>query len=209
MITKCLVYDPSKRITPEEALCHAWILEGLPANLQAQHLKIIQKEVSQKPSLIISDSSKRESREKVTIQDESKPNKEDHVSSSSRDNSAIRKKRDLQVKISGDTIDNEGAVMTISSVLVVNYNICHQEGPMISSATTKHNKPNTRNNSGMFIDSHNTNESIDNGAQKIHPMSTKNSNNINFISNIYYITPFGMQGSFMPSTLILPLLMCM
>lgn len=42
LIRKCLVFDPNERFNPDEALSHPWILEGLPPNLQAQHLKLIQ-----------------------------------------------------------------------------------------------------------------------------------------------------------------------
>mmetsp|Transcript_19509 Transcript_19509/g.21817 ORF Transcript_19509/g.21817 Transcript_19509/m.21817 type:complete len:99 (-) Transcript_19509:19-315(-) len=33
-IDACLHWDPDLRITPEEALRHDWVLEGLPENLQ-------------------------------------------------------------------------------------------------------------------------------------------------------------------------------
>ena len=32
LVSRCLEWDPEKRITPEGALRHQWILEGLPAN---------------------------------------------------------------------------------------------------------------------------------------------------------------------------------
>jgi len=37
----CLEFDPQKRFNPDQALAHEWIIEGLPAQLQAQHLKFI------------------------------------------------------------------------------------------------------------------------------------------------------------------------
>ena len=37
-----MIYDPKKRFSPNEALAHDWILCGLPANLQAQHMKLIE-----------------------------------------------------------------------------------------------------------------------------------------------------------------------
>ncbi len=36
------MFDPEKRVTPNQALGHTWILEGLPENLQQQHLKLIE-----------------------------------------------------------------------------------------------------------------------------------------------------------------------
>jgi len=38
-IEKCLQIDPEKRFTPKEALSHQWILDGLPENLQQEHLQ--------------------------------------------------------------------------------------------------------------------------------------------------------------------------
>lgn len=43
LIQKCLIYDPEKRCTPEEALSHDWILQDLPAELKAQHMKLLAK----------------------------------------------------------------------------------------------------------------------------------------------------------------------
>jgi len=37
-----LEYDPDIRYTPDMALAHEWILEGLPQNLQEHHLKLVQ-----------------------------------------------------------------------------------------------------------------------------------------------------------------------
>ena len=42
LIKACLVFDPKKRFTPNEALAHEWILDGLPPNLKAQHMKLIE-----------------------------------------------------------------------------------------------------------------------------------------------------------------------
>jgi dual specificity tyrosine-phosphorylation-regulated kinase 2/3/4 len=33
-VSKCLVWDPTKRIHPREALLHDWILEGLPLEIR-------------------------------------------------------------------------------------------------------------------------------------------------------------------------------
>ena len=38
-IRKCLTWDPSKRITPEEALIHPWIVEGLPTDIRKEHIQ--------------------------------------------------------------------------------------------------------------------------------------------------------------------------
>ena len=43
LIKKCLIFDPEKRCTPEEALSHDWILQDLPAELKAQHMKLLAK----------------------------------------------------------------------------------------------------------------------------------------------------------------------
>lgn len=48
LVQNCLVFDPKLRYTPDEALCHPWILEGLPENLQAQHLKLVRNETERK-----------------------------------------------------------------------------------------------------------------------------------------------------------------
>jgi len=32
-IGRCLEWDPRKRLTPEEGLCHEWITKGLPPNI--------------------------------------------------------------------------------------------------------------------------------------------------------------------------------
>lgn len=37
----CLEYDSQKRFTADQALSHEWIIEGLPPQLQVQHLKFI------------------------------------------------------------------------------------------------------------------------------------------------------------------------
>jgi serine/threonine protein kinase len=42
LIIKCLEYDPDKRLTPDEALVHDWILEGLPPSLHMKHLKLVE-----------------------------------------------------------------------------------------------------------------------------------------------------------------------
>jgi len=53
LVRCCLEFDPQKRFTPDQALAHEWIIEGLPPQIQVQHLKFIkdttqpdQKEVS-------------------------------------------------------------------------------------------------------------------------------------------------------------------
>jgi dual specificity tyrosine-phosphorylation-regulated kinase 2/3/4 len=37
LISRCLEWDPLKRITPDEGLNHEWILKGLPAGVLQQH----------------------------------------------------------------------------------------------------------------------------------------------------------------------------
>ena len=36
-ITKCLAWDPSRRINPLDALMHPWIIEGLPPQVLVHH----------------------------------------------------------------------------------------------------------------------------------------------------------------------------
>lgn len=38
LIKRCLEWDPSKRITPKEALLHEWIVNGLPPTIRDQHI---------------------------------------------------------------------------------------------------------------------------------------------------------------------------
>ena len=40
-ISKCLEWDPVKRITPIEALMHEWIIEGLPPQVLIHHKKML------------------------------------------------------------------------------------------------------------------------------------------------------------------------
>lgn len=40
-ISRCLEWDPEKRITPFEALMHDWIIEGLPPQLLVHHQKML------------------------------------------------------------------------------------------------------------------------------------------------------------------------
>ena len=37
MISRCLEWDPLKRLTPDEGLSHEWILKGLPPGVLDQH----------------------------------------------------------------------------------------------------------------------------------------------------------------------------
>ncbi|CAD8194978.1 unnamed protein product [Paramecium octaurelia] len=37
-VQKCLMWDPKQRMTPEEALTHPWIIDGLPQSIKKQHL---------------------------------------------------------------------------------------------------------------------------------------------------------------------------
>lgn len=37
LISKCLEWDPVKRMTPDEGLSHEWILKGLPPGVLDQH----------------------------------------------------------------------------------------------------------------------------------------------------------------------------
>ena len=36
-VSRCLEWDPEKRMKPTEALSHSWIVEGLPANIRSRH----------------------------------------------------------------------------------------------------------------------------------------------------------------------------
>ena len=36
-VTKCLEWDPEKRMTPDEALRHVWVLKGLPPQVLIHH----------------------------------------------------------------------------------------------------------------------------------------------------------------------------
>ena len=36
-VSKCLVWNPEKRMTPDEALRHVWILKGLPPQVLIHH----------------------------------------------------------------------------------------------------------------------------------------------------------------------------
>lgn len=36
-IEKCLEWDPNKRMTPDQAIRHPWILEGLPPKVLVHH----------------------------------------------------------------------------------------------------------------------------------------------------------------------------
>jgi dual specificity tyrosine-phosphorylation-regulated kinase 2/3/4 len=40
LLTKCLEWDPCKRITSAEALRHEWIIEGLPTNILVHHMNL-------------------------------------------------------------------------------------------------------------------------------------------------------------------------
>ncbi|CAD8066728.1 unnamed protein product [Paramecium sonneborni] len=46
-LTKCLVWNPKKRIKPIDALMHVFILEGLPSKIRHQHIQYIQNEYQQ------------------------------------------------------------------------------------------------------------------------------------------------------------------
>ena len=50
--------DPAERYTPEDALAHDWILQDLPSDLKAQHMKLIER-IEEKPQLSRSFSPKR------------------------------------------------------------------------------------------------------------------------------------------------------
>lgn len=39
-IEKCLDWDPRTRLTPDDAIKHAWILEGLPPKVLIHHQKL-------------------------------------------------------------------------------------------------------------------------------------------------------------------------
>jgi dual specificity tyrosine-phosphorylation-regulated kinase 2/3/4 len=41
-VSKCLEWDPKKRITAKEALLHKWIVNGLPENIRQQHVEQIE-----------------------------------------------------------------------------------------------------------------------------------------------------------------------
>ena len=37
LISRCLEWDPEKRLKPEEALLHDWVVQGIPVALRARH----------------------------------------------------------------------------------------------------------------------------------------------------------------------------
>lgn len=39
-VEKCLEWDPKKRLTPDDALKHVWILKGLPPQVLIHHQKM-------------------------------------------------------------------------------------------------------------------------------------------------------------------------
>lgn len=39
-VTKCLDWNPEKRLTPDEALKHVWVLKGLPPQVLIHHQKM-------------------------------------------------------------------------------------------------------------------------------------------------------------------------
>lgn len=39
-VQRCLHWDPARRMSPDEALRHAWILEGLPPKVLIHHQKL-------------------------------------------------------------------------------------------------------------------------------------------------------------------------
>lgn len=39
-LKRCFIWDPEKRMTPEEALRHEWILEGIPPAILIHHQKL-------------------------------------------------------------------------------------------------------------------------------------------------------------------------
>lgn len=51
-LTKCLEWDPQKRLTPEQALSHEWILEGLPPQILLHHIRLHDIEMETIPSRI-------------------------------------------------------------------------------------------------------------------------------------------------------------
>ena len=69
LLKTCLEWDPQKRLTPEEALRHEWILEGLPSNVLAHHQKVntgVQKHPNLNMSTIkVHD---RESKKRISLQ---------------------------------------------------------------------------------------------------------------------------------------------
>ena len=104
---RCLVYDPAQRITPEEALGHSWIIQGLPENLQTQHLKIIQNEAFKKPTGTLSDNRKKEVKEGVLSEEAPKYKKRDSATNPNEGDSSAEKKKDLQLKVT-DNFVGEG-----------------------------------------------------------------------------------------------------
>lgn len=39
-IMRCLIWEPENRMTPEEALRHEWVLDGLPPQILINHQKL-------------------------------------------------------------------------------------------------------------------------------------------------------------------------
>jgi len=46
LVKHCLEYDPKERFRAIDALAHEWILKGLPPELKAQHMKLLEKNVT-------------------------------------------------------------------------------------------------------------------------------------------------------------------
>jgi hypothetical protein len=63
-VKRCLHWDPATRMNPDEALRHAWILEGLPPKVLIHHQKLHNIPTNELPPHI------REIRQKYLIQEQ-------------------------------------------------------------------------------------------------------------------------------------------
>jgi dual specificity tyrosine-phosphorylation-regulated kinase 2/3/4 len=82
-LSEWFIWDPEERMTPDEALMHNWILEGLPPKVLAQHKKILG---------IADDTSSKSSKMKSTLRNSTtnrSSNKTDDFSKTSRVQSLI------------------------------------------------------------------------------------------------------------------------
>ena len=52
-VDRCLQWNPTQRLTPDEALKHIWILKGLPPQVLIHHQKMHQIETPELPSSIL------------------------------------------------------------------------------------------------------------------------------------------------------------
>ena len=52
-VKKCLIIDPEKRLTPDEALKHVWVLKGLPPQVLIHHQKMHNIRTPELPGVVL------------------------------------------------------------------------------------------------------------------------------------------------------------